>query len=520
MHTTDFYCDLHGPIVESRRGKLRGFYEKGLYKFRGIPYAKAKRFHSPEPVDAWDGVKDCLCYGYTCPTIHNTSKERMMIMLEFRYWPQDEDCLNLNVFTQNINNDVKKPVMVFIHGGAFANGSSIEHLTYEPENLVKDEDVVLVSLNHRLNILGYFNLAEYGEQYHNSVNLGMEDIVAALKWVKENIAKFGGDPDNVTIFGQSGGGMKCTVLMQTPSTEGLYQKAILESGVTSSTLAVASYEDGLKVADAVIKELGLTKETISDIEDPEKYPYEKLRETFLKVEPGLLAAGVSTFWSPAANDWYMGDPRTAGPTDLFRKTPIIAGTAIAETAWFNDVYPDPDMSQEEKLETLRARYGADTERLLELFRKAYPEKDDLDYFYFDTLFRKGTIEYLDCKSEAGGAPIYSYMLSYDFKVNGRVPAWHAADHPLVFKSYEMCPVMQDENCAKLSDQIAGSWAAFAHSGDPNNDDLTCEWKPYRKGDGEYTYIFDKENYLRDGYDRELVDETMAVYQNKIEMTNY
>ncbi len=520
MHTTDFYCDQRGPIVESCRGKVRGFYEKGLYKFRGIPYAKARRYHSPEPVDAWDDVKDCLCYGYTCPTIHNTSKERMMIMLEFRYWPQDEDCLNLNVFTQNINNDVKKPVMVFIHGGAFANGSSIEHLTYEPENLVKDEDIVLVSLNHRLNLLGYFNLSGYGDQYWNTVNLGMEDIVAALKWVRENISRFGGDPDNVTIFGQSGGGMKCTVLMQTPSTQGLYHKAILESGVTSNALPPCSFEDSLKVADAVVAELGLSKECIADIEDPEKVPYAKLREAFLKVEPGLLAKGVNTFWAPAANSWYLGDPREAGPSEILKNTPMIAGTAFAETVWFNDVYLDPTMSDEKKKAALVSRYGSETDRLLELYRKAYPEKEDMEYYYLDTLFRQGTLEYLDCKSQAGGAPIYSYMLSYDFKVNGKVPAWHAADHPLVFKSYEMCPVMQDDFCETLSNQIAGSWGAFAHTGNPNNKYLTCEWKPYQKGNGEYTYIFDRNNDLRDGYDRELVEETVKVFRNRIATENY
>ncbi len=520
MHTTDFYCDQRGPIVESCQGKLRGFYEKGLYKFRGIPYAKARRYHSPEPLDAWEGVKDCLCYGYTCPTIHNTSKERMMIMLEFRYWPQDEDCLNLNVFTQNINNDIKKPVMVFIHGGGFANGSSIEHLTYEPENLVKDEEVVLVSLNHRLNILGYFNLSEYGEQYWNTVNLGMEDIIAALKWVRDNIARFGGDPDNVTIFGQSGGGGKCTTLMQTPSTKGLYHKAILQSGIATGALPTCTFEEGLKVAAAVVSELGLSRERITDIEDPEIIPYENLKKAFLKVQPQLLANGVNTFWAPAANGWFLGDARTAGLSEISRNIPVIAGSTFAETVWSNDTYLDPAMSEEEKKNILVGRYGTNTDRLLKLYRKAYPEKEDMEYFYLDTLFRQGALQYLDCKSQAGGAPVYSYMLSYDFKVEGKLPAWHAADHPLVFKSYEFCPVMQDEFCETLSNQIAGSWGAFAHTGDPNNKYLTSEWKPYQKGKGEYTYIFDKKNDLRDGYDRELIEETVKIFQNHIGTANY
>lgn len=188
-----------------------------------------KRYCSPEEVEPWDGVKDCLAYGKVAPTIEGrgTAYETMGILVEYRWMPEDEDCQYINVWTQSIDGSQKKPVMVWLHGGGFFCGSSIEFNAYEAENLCKDGGVVVVSLNHRLNILGFLDLSDYGEQYHNSGNLGMEDIVAALRWVQKNIASFGGDPDNVTIFGHSGGGMKCTALMQIPAAAGLFHKAVI-----------------------------------------------------------------------------------------------------------------------------------------------------------------------------------------------------------------------------------------------------------------------------------------------------
>ena len=211
---TDFYSTFQGPIVQTDKGKLRGYYEKGVYKFKGIKYADAKRYCSPQEVQPWEGVKECLAYGKVAPTIEGkgTAYESMGILTEYRWMPEDEDCQFINVWTKSIGTGQKKPVMGWLHGGGYFCGSSIEFSAYEAENLCKDGDVVVVSLNHRLNILGFLDISDYGEEYYNSGNLGMEDIIAALKWVQKNIAAFDGDKDNVTIFGHSGGGMKCTTL--------------------------------------------------------------------------------------------------------------------------------------------------------------------------------------------------------------------------------------------------------------------------------------------------------------------
>lgn len=227
-----FLCSLDAPIVETVSGKVRGFQVDGTYTFHGIPYAKAKRFQMPEPFPSWKdrGVYDAHSYGFVCPMLDRETAWGE-ICVPHRYWPKDENCQYLNVWTQSLDETAKRPVMVWFHGGGFSAGSSIEQIAYDGENLSKFGDVVVVTVNHRLNILGYLDLSPYGEKYWNSGNVGNADLVASLQWVHDNIARFGGDPENVTIFGQSGGGGKVTSLMQTPAADGLFHKAIIMSGI-------------------------------------------------------------------------------------------------------------------------------------------------------------------------------------------------------------------------------------------------------------------------------------------------
>ena len=210
-------------------GIVRGYESDHISIFKGIPYAKAERFHAPGPVDAWEGELDATSFGYVCPLLE-MPKPTGEIFVPHRYWIMDEDCLNLNVWTLACD-EKKRPVLVWLHGGGFEAGSAIEHIAYEGENMSRRGDVVVVSINHRLNVLGYFDLSAFGEEYANSGNAGMDDIIAALKWVQENIAAFGGDPTKVTLFGQSGGGAKITTLLQMPAADGLFAKGINMSGV-------------------------------------------------------------------------------------------------------------------------------------------------------------------------------------------------------------------------------------------------------------------------------------------------
>ena len=215
-----FYCSKAEPVVQTKAGKIRGFKMNSTYTFHGIKYADADRFQMPREVKPWKGIKNALAYGYVCPMLMQ-DHPLMEVMIPHRYWPMDENCQYLNIWTQSLDPEAKKPVMVWLHGGGFFAGSSIEQVAYEGDHLSEYGDVVVVSLNHRLNILGYLDLSAYGEKYYNSANVGNADMVAALHWIQDNIAGFGGDPGNVTLFGQSGGGMKVYSLMNTPAAEGL-----------------------------------------------------------------------------------------------------------------------------------------------------------------------------------------------------------------------------------------------------------------------------------------------------------
>ena len=222
------------PVLHTTSGDLKGYFYDGVYIYKGIPYAYADRFQMPVP-SKWDGVKDAANYGFVCP-LQNQDTPNGELMVPHRYWPQDEHCQSLNIWTNKLDPEAKKPVLVWFHGGGYAAGSSIEQVAYDGVSIAKKGDSILVSVNHRLNILGYLDLSPFGEKYKNSANAGHADMVAALQWVHDNIALFGGDPENVTIFGQSGGGMKVIDLMQIPSADGLFQKGLVMSGVMEGIL--------------------------------------------------------------------------------------------------------------------------------------------------------------------------------------------------------------------------------------------------------------------------------------------
>ena len=222
--------NLTPPIAQVKAGKLRGFKDGKTFTFLGVPYAEAERFEMPKPVSAWDGVTSAQTWGPVCPIPQSTSVGGDDFVFPHRYWVENEHCQVLNIWTQNMASTAKKPVMVWMHGGGFTNGSSMESYAYDGKTLSEFGDVVAVSLNHRLNIIGTLDLSAYGPEYANSRNTGMADLVAALQWIHENIEAFGGDPGNVTIFGQSGGGGKVTRLMHMPAAKGLFHKVICESG--------------------------------------------------------------------------------------------------------------------------------------------------------------------------------------------------------------------------------------------------------------------------------------------------
>ena len=494
-----FLCSRTEPVVETKAGKLRGFMLDGVYTFHGIRYAMAKRFQMPEPVASWEGVKDALSYGHIAPLLDNPAPT-MEIMVPHRFWPESEHCQYLNIWTTSLERTAKLPVMVWLHGGAFFAGSSIEQVAYEGDQLSKYGDVVVVSLNHRLNILGYLDMSSFGERYRNSVNAGMADIVSALEWVQENIAAFGGDPGNVTVFGQSGGGMKLTALGQIPKAAGLFHKGIVMSGVIEAEIFAAK-TDGRVLVKAVLDELNLEEK---DAEKLESLPFPVLAKAFNRADKKLKKQGVLVNWGPAANDWYAGDPLVTGFSAFAKQVPLIAGSVIAEFGFAPGVPQKNSLSAGARREIIAGRYGNFADDLIALFKKAYPGKNELDLFSLDTLFRPGTISYVEKKAACASAPVYSYLFALEFDYDDGKPAWHCSDIPFVFRNTNRVAVCNIEGVTeKLEDEISGAFVNFARSGNPNHAALSG-WPAYTD-QNRAVMVFDRKSEVCSNHEKELLD---------------
>lgn len=499
------------PIAETKSGKLRGYVLDDVFIFRGIPYAKAERFMPPHAVEPWEGVRNARSNGYVCPPDNAAlAPNERMITTGLRFWPDNEDCLNLNLWTPTLDKNAKKPVMVFCHGGGFSYGSAVELVSYEPASLSKNGDVVVVMFNHRLNFLGYLNLSSFGERYRTSGTVGIQDMVAVLDWVQANITEFGGDPDNVTIFGQSGGGGKVQALMQTPAAQGKFHKAIIQSGATSNSEGQSiTNAMAVELGSLVAQELGLTQETIGEIETMER---RKIEQAFYAADAKIIekygiksALGPHLFLTPAPDDYFPGFPLDMGFIPEAKQVPVMIGTCIAEWGTRIDYGCGEDMPEEKKLELLAKAFGAEhVDEITAEFRKAYPGKDLISLYLMDDQFRRPTLEILNMRSsDPEAAPIYSYMLAYDFPLNGGYPAWHCAELPMIFGTTDTIPTMHCEGALELGDKVQAAWASFAHTGDPKCAKLP-QWAPFTQA-AKGTMILDADCHMASDHDSKLVE---------------
>lgn len=491
-----FLCNPTDPVVQTKAGKLRGFVTDGTYTFHGIRYAQAKRFHQPEPVEPWEGIKNALAYGYVCPLLVQDEPSNE-VMIPHRYWPMDENCQYLNIWTQSLSADAKKPVMVWLHGGGFAAGSSIEQVAYEGENLSKYGDVVVVSINHRLNILGYLDLSPFGEEYANSANAGTADMVAALQWIHDNIAAFGGDPENVTVFGQSGGGMKVWALMQTPAADGLFHKGIVQSGIIHHFMDDGN-TDGTTIVKALLKELKL-----KEVKQLEAVPYRLLAEAYLKVAPKVAKKGCYVGGNPKANDWYLGEPLKVGFREHAKTIPVMIGTVLGEFSFMPGL-TDAQKSDAALIDSLMTRrYGSDAAQIKALFTAAYPDKDPSDALFVDSIFRDPTIDFVQLKSQYPESATYSYLFTYTFPYDGGHIAWHCSEIPFVFHNTSLVPVCNEDGVTDLLDlQMTDAWLNFARTGNPSTSNLP-QWPACIPGD-EACMIFDRTCRIAHNHDHALI----------------
>ena len=489
--------NLHPPVVQVKGGKLRGLKDGKVFTFLGIPYAQAGRFEMPKAVPSWEGIKGAQVWGPVCPIPQATSVGSDDVVFPHRFWVENENCQVLNVWTQSLSAKASKPVMVWMHGGGFTNGSSMESYAYDGKTLSEFGDVVAVSVNHRLNIIGTLDLSAYGPEYANSRYTGMADLVAALQWVHDNIEAFGGDPGNVTIFGQSGGGGKVTRLMHMPAANGLFHKVISESGGSlnyRNTDPAKSIEHQQAIAAATLKNLSLDG---SGIDELKKVPYRNLLAAGTSATQSLAkqTGPRSMGWDVIADDQYV----LREFCDWADSIPYIAGTVMSE---FNSnlakgEFTKNDWSQSEIDQRLAAAYGDKKDEVVAEFKKVQPHKKIQDALYLDTIFRPGAKTVLARKLEKTKAPVYNYIFVYEYPINGGITAFHCSEIAFAFHALSEPHIRLATGGAPvalaLQDKVSQAWVNFARTGNPSQSGLA--WKPYTVT-GKETMVFDTVSEVR------------------------
>lgn len=509
-NTNEVIADSTSIIASVKQGKIAGYQTAGVTVFKGVPYAKAARFMPPTAPDAWTGIRSCRAYGPTCPQEVRTGWQNDEAAFAFNWNDgfQTEDCLRLNIWTKEPGKNKKLPVMVWLHGGGFAAGSGQELPSYDGTNLAKRGDVVVISINHRLNVLGFLDLSAFGEKYSKSGNAGLLDIVEALKWIKENVREFGGNPDNVTIFGQSGGGGKVSTLLSTPQAKGLFHKAIIQSG---SQLKCMEQQYSRRIGTNVVKRLGLDASSIDKIAD---IPYDKLlaagQEAIAEERERALKEGWNGFifgWAPVVDgDVLPQHPSASGSQALNKHVPLIIGTTLNEFCASAYVPALRNLSEEAAMKQVRQLYGSIADEYVSAFHAAYPEyKAPNDLVDIDLRFRSMAVEQARLRNAQHGAPVYLYLFTWQSPaMNGIWRAVHCMEIPFVFNNTALQAGMTGNGDAAraLAGKMSQAWVNFAKTGKPAAEKLP-DWEPYTVTKGA-TMIFDNTCTLRYNHDAKLL----------------
>jgi para-nitrobenzyl esterase len=482
--------DPRQPVVEIDTGRLRGVERGGVRAFKGVPYgastAGAGRFLPPRPAAAWTGVRDALAFGPQCPISPASGQDAPLaeapqdnFLLYRNYLPHvpHEDCLRLNVWAPS--GPGRRPVMVYMHGGAFAAGSGHDLLAYDGENLARRGDVVVITHNHRLNLFGYLDLSGFGGKWSESVNLGLQDIVAVLRWVRANAGAFGGDPDNVTIFGQSGGGGKVQALMAMPSARGLFHKAIVQSG-TIPGFGATSMSAAAQLTQAVLKELEITG---GDLERLASLPTDALCRA-------AVAAGRVFQWAPVVDGAIL--PVAPGASEgLAPGVPLMVGTVLNELV--NPVdRPDVEHYDDAALAADASRtYGARAANVVAAYRRAHPDRAPIELWCAMQAAGVRDAAYgLADRKHALDAKVWQYLFAWRTPMlEGRPKTFHSAEIAFVFDNAALCVNQTGggPEAVRLAGQMADAWCAFARDGRPCQRVLPA-WPSF--GAERATMIFD------------------------------
>lgn len=478
-------------IVETTAGKVRGKVTNSIFSFRGVPYGATtggrNRFQPPTKPQPWANVRDALAYGNSSPQPARGASLLRDAIGDARAETEDDDCLYLNVWTPGLGDERKRPVLFWCHGGGFTMGSGSAGF-YNGINLARRGDAVIVTINHRLGPLGFCYLAELaGEDYAASGNVGMLDIVAALEWVRDNIAAFGGDPGNVTIFGESGGGAKVSTLLAMPSAAGLFHRAIIQSGPGVQMVPRARATAN---AEKLLKGLGISAK---DTDRLHSLTSVQIIEANAKINENPLGG-----WAPVVDGHVLPHhPFDPVAPALSAHIPIMIGTNKDEATLFLLADPTVHTLNEEGLQTrVRAMTGqsGQSDALIAAYRRVLPEaspKDLLLAIASDQMMRINSIKLAERKHAQGAAPIFMYLFTWETPaLQGRLKSCHALEIPFVFDNLAHSGnfIGNAPECAGIAERMSEAWLSFARDGAPHYHGLPS-WPAYTPEE-RATMIFD------------------------------
>ncbi len=489
------------PVVETTAGKLRGAPTSGIAAYKGIPYAAstagANRFLPPMPVVPWSGVREAVAFGASAPQLPASAEPLSAWYNALE--PTGEDCLSLNVWTPGTTG--KRPVMVWLHGGAWVScaGSAPG---FDGTVLAHDGDVVVVTINHRLNLFGSLVLDERDERFAQSGNSGVLDMVAALRWVRDNAAAFGGDPGNVTIFGQSGGGAKVSALLACPAARGLFHKAIAQS--CSGSLRLTSPDEAAALAHGVARKLGIDRPTAAALQ---AVPADALIAQMKGMPPVFrpVVDGVTFL----ANPFDPTAPATAA--DI----PTMFGNAATECTLYMAANMANFSLDAAEVQRRVARFlrtdPAATAQVMDAYRTTMPSATPSEIMAAvttDYTYRRNTTREAALQAAAARAPVYAYVFDWRTPVRGGVlQAPHTSEVPFVFGTAPAAQALlgSGQDIAPLTQMMVATWSAFARTGNPANLHLPA-WPRY-EASGRATMMLSRESKIAsnpDGSRREAL----------------
>jgi para-nitrobenzyl esterase len=477
------------PVVETASGRVVGVTSGGVHIFKGIPYgastAGANRFMPPRKPEPWTGVREAIAYAGRSPQAPAAAQrpELATVWGPVDMLPVGEDCLTLHVWTPALDHS-KRPVMVWLHGGAFSYGSA-NSPRYDSTNLARRNDVVVVAVNHRLNVFGHLDLSQIGGQrFAQSGNVGVLDLLAALEWVREHAARFGGDPGNVTIFGQSGGGGKVSALLAMPGAKGLFHKAIIQSG---ASVRFADRERTTRLADAVLKHLGLRADQLDALQE---LPLARLQEA---VEPAQKTLPRPRYplldrynFGPVIDGSVLpGHPFDPAAPAVSDDVPIMIGGTKDESAIFlapDDAVWNRTVTEDDLRKRIASVAGDATDALLTYYKRRGQTASPSDRLITAlTASNFGVRSVLLAERKAARAKAPAWMYSFDWETpafGGRLKAPHSVDVPFVFDTLHVIgDAHRTSRAQALADRVSKTWATFARTGDPGNEAIPS-WPAY------------------------------------------